>query len=139
MGNNLSQWGKDVKKAMIDKELTIKQVANETGHCVTTVSQLINGRYAKSNYIDIAEKINRVLGTEGLPPRPDTPSEEWCKSVRKALIDRDMSITDMAKDIGFTRDKVSLVLNGHYLDEPVIDAINRKLDINNQAHLSRGA
>lgn len=42
----MTQWDKDVKKAMIDKEYTIKLLAKEVGVCVTTVYTLINGWYA---------------------------------------------------------------------------------------------
>lgn len=127
--SNLSQWGKEVKKAAIDKGLTIKQVAQLTGHSTTVVSSLINGRYAKPNYKKIAEEINDVLGTTGTPPRPAVPSEEWCKTVRKALVDKSMRMNDLATGVGFTRDRVSLVVNGHCYDEPVIEAINKLLGI----------
>lgn len=127
--SNLLQWGKDVKKALIDKGMTVKQVASEAGYCVTTVSSLINGRYAKANYAEIAGKINNVLGTTGLPPRPTVPSEEWCKEVRKALVDRNMRMNQLAENVGFSRDRVSLVVNGHCLDEPVVKGINALLHI----------
>lgn len=132
MSSSLSQWGKDVKKAAIDRGITIKQVANEAGYCVTTVSSLVNGRYAKANYAEIAQKINEVLGTTGLPPRPEVPSEEWCKSVRKAMVDRNMLMNQLAKDTGFSRDRVSLVVNGHCMDGPVVDAINKLLNISKE-------
>lgn len=129
MSSNMTQWGREVKKAKIDKNYTNKQLADEVGVCVTTISSLINGRYAKKDYVEIAKKINAILGIKGLPEKPVTPSDEWCKTVRKTLIDKDMQATDLSEAIGFSKDKVSVVLNGHYLDEPVIRAINKLLDI----------
>ena len=62
-----SQWSKDVRKSLIDKNMTFKQLAEYIGYSVGTVSSVINGRYSNASYQVIAEKINRVLGTEGLP------------------------------------------------------------------------
>lgn len=126
---NLSQWGKEVKKALIENDMTLKQLASECGYCVTTVSALINGRWAKPNYKDVAEKINSILKTKGLPPRPEVPTEDWCKSVKKALIEKNMTMNQLAEDVGFSRDRVSLTVNGHCMDKPVIKNINLLLHI----------
>lgn len=40
-----------------------------------------------------------------------------------------MNISELSKSIGFNRDKVSLVLNGHALDWPVIEKINEQLKV----------
>lgn len=37
---------------------------------------------------------------------------QWCKDCRKELIQRDMSIGDLAKEMGFTREYMTLMLNG---------------------------
>lgn len=129
MSSNMTQWGRDVKKAKIDKEYTNLRLAKEVGVCTTTVSSLINGRYAKKDRIEIAEKINAILGTTGIPEKPQTPSDLWCKTVRKAMIDCDMRAADLAAAIGYSKDKVSMALNGYYLDESVVDAINLQLGI----------
>lgn len=129
MSSNMTQWGRDVKKAKIDKEYTNLLLAKEVGVCTTTISSLINGRYAKKDRLEIAKKINAILGTKGLPEKPPTPSEKWCKTVRKAMIDRDMRAADLAAAIGYSKDKVSMVLNGYYLDEAVVDAITLQLGI----------
>ncbi|MBQ9437651.1 MAG: helix-turn-helix transcriptional regulator [Lachnospiraceae bacterium] len=127
--NNMSKWGKDVKKAAIDKGMTLIEVSREIGVSMTLLSALINGRYAKPNYADIAEKVNGVLGTTGIPPRPTVPSERWCNAVRKAMIDRKMLVKDLALETNFSRDRVSLVINGNAYDEEPIGAINRLLEI----------
>lgn len=129
MSSNMTQWGRDVKKAKIDKDYTNIRLAKEVGVCTTTISSLINGRYAKKDRLEIAKKINAILGTTGFPEKPPTPSEKWCKTVKKAMIDCDMRAADLAAATGFSKDKVSMVLNGYYLDEPVVDAINQRLGI----------
>lgn len=129
MSRYMTQWGRDVKKAKIDTEYTNIRLAKEVGVCTATISSLINGRYAKKDRIEIAKKINAILGTEGLPEKPPTPSEIWCKTVKKAMIDCDMKSADLAAAIGCSKDKVSMVLNGYCLDEPVVEAINLRLGI----------
>ena len=82
MGKETSQWGKDVRKAAIDKDMTLKQLAESIGYSYATVSSVINGRYSNASVQTIAEKINEVLGTKGMPERIDTPSDEWCQCVK---------------------------------------------------------
>ena len=41
------------------------------------------------------------------------PLSEWCVSVKKAMVERDdMSVTELAKEIGYSRAHVSQVING---------------------------
>ena len=41
------------------------------------------------------------------------PLPEWCVSVKKAMVERDdMSVTELAKEIGYSRAHVSHVING---------------------------
>ena len=63
MKQETSQWGKAVKKAVIDHDMTLKQLAEKIGYSNATVSQVVNGRYSNSSYKVIAEKINEVLGS----------------------------------------------------------------------------
>lgn len=134
----LSKWGKEVKKAMIDEEMTLKQLAEKTGYCSTTVSMVINGRYGKKNFTEIVTAINRALSLDELPEKPEMPSEEWLKSVRKAMIDKGINqVNQLAAQVGFNRDRVSLVLNGSY-DKTVIAAINKLLDIPEESGSSDG-
>lgn len=64
MATKSSQWSKDVKKAVIDQDMTIKQLAETIGYSVATVSQVINGRYSKTTCKVIVEKINETLGMQ---------------------------------------------------------------------------
>lgn len=127
--SNLTQWGKEVKKAAIDQDLTLIEVSRKIGISYTLLSALMNGRYAKSNFENLVGRVNEVLGTTGIPPKPTVPSEQWCIAVRKAMLDRKMLVKDLASETGIPVDKVSLVINGNVYDDGAIEAINRLLDI----------
>lgn len=117
MKQETSQWGKAVKKAVIDHDMTLKQLAEKIGYSNATVSQVVNGRYSNSSYKVIAEKINEVLGTEGLPERTETPSDEWCQTVKVELVKQSMTVNELAKQLDVSRDRLSLVINGKMMNE----------------------
>ncbi len=125
----LPQWYGDVKNAMRDKGMSVRQLAEETGYSVSTVSQTINGRYANRNYQAIAGRINSVLGTEGMPERICTSLDEWCKSARIELIRKNMSISQLAESAGVTRDRMSYLLNGRKMDQQLVGTVSRLLGI----------
>lgn len=129
MKKETSQWSKDVRKAVIDNDMTLKQLAERIGYSVATVSSVINGRYSNASYQAIAEKINGVLGTEGLPERIDTPSDEWCQTVKIELVKQKMSVNLLAEKLDVSRDRLSLVINGKMMNEKIVDAVNRLLNI----------
>ena len=133
MKRESSQWSKDVRKAVIDQDLTIKQLAERIGYSIATVSSVINGRYSNASYQAIAEKINEVLGTEGLPERTNTPSDEWCQSVKIELVKQKMSINQLAEKLDVSRDRLSLVINGKMMNLKIVDAINDLLSITTPA------
>lgn len=129
MKKETSQWSKDVRKAVIDNDMTLKQLAERIGYSVATVSSVINGRYSNASYQAIAEKINGVLGTEGLPERIDTPSDEWCQSVKIELVKQKMSVNQLAEKLDVSRDRLSLVINGKTMNREIVDAVNGLLNI----------
>lgn len=129
MKKETSQWSKDVRKAVIDNDTTIKQLAQNIGYSVATVSSVINGRYSNASYQAIAEKINGVLGTKGMPERIDTPSDEWCQSVKIELIKRAMNVNQLAEKLEVSRDRLSLVINGKMMNEKIVDSVNSLLNI----------
>lgn len=129
MKKETSQWSKDVRKAVIDKDMTLKQLAENIGYSVATVSSVINGRYSNASYQTIVEKINKLLGTEGVPERIDTPSDDWCQSVKIELVKRKMSVSQLAEELDISRDRLSLVINGKMMNEKIVDAVNGLLDI----------
>lgn len=130
MKKETSQWSKDVRKAVIDNDMTLKQLAERIGYSVATVSSVINGRYSNASYQTIAEKINGVLGTEGLPERIDTPSDEWCQTVKIELVKQKMSVNQLAEKLDVSRDRLSLVINGKMMNKKIVDAVNSLLRIN---------
>jgi lambda repressor-like predicted transcriptional regulator len=130
MSKNSSQWSKDVKKAAIDQDMTLRQVAENIGYSVAVVSQVINGRYSNASYKQIAEKINAMLGTTGVPERVETPSDEWCQAVKIELVKKNMSVTQLARDVGVSRDRLSLVVNGKMFNEDIIASVDSFLGIN---------
>ena len=129
MRKETSQWSKDVRKAAIDQDMTLKQLAERIGYSFTTVSAVINGRYSNASYQVIAEKINTVLGTKGLPERIDTPTDEWCQSVKIELLKKKMSVNQLAEKLNVSRDRMSLVINGKMMNEEIVSSVNRFLNI----------
>lgn len=123
------EWGKAVKKAAIDQNLTLKQVAEEIGYSNAVVSQVVNGRYSKSSYKHIATKINELLGIEGLPERTDTPSDEWCQAVKIELVKRDMTVSELANRLKVSRDRLSLVVNGKMMNHEIVKGVNSLLGV----------
>lgn len=126
---SLPEWRNEVKKHCIDKDINLQAVSKVVGYSYSTITSLTSGRVVKENYLEIARKINKYLGVQVLPMKPSLPSEEWCVAVRAKLYVTKMSIGQLATETGFSRDRLSLVLNGYTMDEPVIEKINETLKI----------
>lgn len=126
---SLQEWGIEVRKACLDKNVNLHTVSEKIGHSYCVITSLISGRVVKTNYLEIAKKINEYLGVSVLPEKPKLPSSEWCATVRMKLCIQKMSIGQLSEEIGFSRDRLSLVLNGHTMDDPVIEKINEVLKI----------
>lgn len=125
--SNLSQWAKDVKKSLIDRDMTMSDLAIKLGYSPHTVSAVVTGKYPNATGETIVEKINTLLGTEGSPERVST--EEWQESIRIGMIKKHLSVTDLAADIGVTRDKLSQIINGRQMDEDVVAKVVERLEI----------
>lgn len=139
--SNLSQWSEDVKKALkqnkqmkkqsegtkADLITTEVQLAEAVGCSKSTISSIISGRFANSTISAFSEKINKALGTSGAPERTDTSPLQWRAEVKDAMNHKNdnhgMTIKSLAEEIGTTRDKISLVINGKQWDEKVIAKI----------------
>lgn len=126
---NLLEWSIEVKKSCIEKDVNLQTVSEKIGHCYSAVTSLVSGRVIKQNYLEIARKINEYLGINVLPKKPLLPSSEWCAAVRAKLYMQKMSIGQLATETGYSRDRISLVLNGHTMDDPVIEKIMEVLNI----------
>ena len=57
----------------------------------------------------------------------------WCKEVKHELIERDMSINELASEIGRTREYTSAIVNGRMYSEPAVKAICDVLNISEEA------
>lgn len=55
----------------------------------------------------------------------------WCKEVKIALIKRDMTVGELAEQIGLTREYTSAIVNGRIYAEPAVNAISDVLNIAN--------
>ena len=53
----------------------------------------------------------------------------WCKQVKCELINRDMSIAELADIVGITRQYASEIVNGRRYSEPAVKAISDVLNI----------
>ena len=53
----------------------------------------------------------------------------WCKDVKKALIDKDMTVTDLAFEMKISREYVSGVINGRVIAPEIAARIGEYLGI----------
>lgn len=53
----------------------------------------------------------------------------WSKAVKKALIDKDMNVTELSEDLGFAREYVSRVVNGTVYAPEIADRISKHLGV----------
>lgn len=53
----------------------------------------------------------------------------WCKRVKIRLIEKDITISQLATAIGVTRQYASAIINGRVIAEPVIKKISDYLEI----------
>lgn len=57
----------------------------------------------------------------------------WCKKAKIELIKRDMTVAELAKQIGKSREYTSAVVNGRIYSKPMIKAISDVLNITETA------
>lgn len=57
----------------------------------------------------------------------------WCKEVKKIMIDRDMTVSELAEGIGKTREYTSAIINGRVYSEPTVKEISDYLNIEESA------
>ncbi len=53
----------------------------------------------------------------------------WCKNAKIALIQKDLSINDVARALGMNRSYVSTILNGRVYSPPAVKRISDYLGI----------
>ena len=53
----------------------------------------------------------------------------WCKEVKKAMIDRDMSIADLAAELNLSSAYITRIINGTFIIPETKKRISKYLDI----------
>ena len=56
----------------------------------------------------------------------------WCKEVKKAMIDRDMSIADLAAELNISSAYVTRIINGTFIIPETKKRISKYLDISSE-------
>lgn len=56
----------------------------------------------------------------------------WCKEVKKAMIDRDMSIADLAAELNLSSAYVTRIINGTFIIPETKQRISKYLDISSE-------
>ena len=56
----------------------------------------------------------------------------WCKEVKKAMIDRDMSIADLAAELNLSSAYVTRIVNGTFIIPETKKRISKYLDISSE-------
>lgn len=57
----------------------------------------------------------------------------WCKQAKIRLIELDMTVAELARKVGLTREYTSAIVNGRMYSEPAIKAISDVLNITESA------
>ena len=57
----------------------------------------------------------------------------WCKQAKHALIDKDMTVAELAEKVGLTREYTSAIVNGRSYSEAAVKAISDVLNIHETA------
>ena len=107
----MSEWTKEVEKALIDREMSHKDLGEVVGLHPAYLAGIISGRIISRA---ARGRINGALGLEGFPayvPVANEKTSEWEKTVRKAVIDRDMSYEQLASTIGLSRTYMAGVIS----------------------------
>ena len=56
----------------------------------------------------------------------------WCKEVKKAMIDRDMSIADLAAELNLSSAYITRIINGTFIIPETKKRISKYLDISTE-------
>lgn len=59
----------------------------------------------------------------------------WCKAVKKAMIDENMDVKDLASGVNFTREYTSSVINGRVISDTARRVISDFLNVPNDDSL----
>ena len=59
-------------------------------------------------------------------------ASDWCYRAKKAMSDKEISVTELSNAVQRCRSNVSSVINGSRVSKPLIDAISNYLGISNE-------
>lgn len=93
MQGNITDWGKEVKKGLIERGWSINDLAERIGKSRTRVSGVVNGRIYSDS---IASAISDLLNIEKASASMKEATRDWCMDARKAMIDLDMNTGELA-------------------------------------------
>ena len=97
MQGNITDWGKEVKKGLIERGWSINDLAERIGKSRTRVSGVVNGRIYSDS---IASAISDLLNIEKASASMKEATRDWCMDARKAMIDLDMNTGELAENPG---------------------------------------
>lgn len=95
MQGNITDWGKEVKKGLIERDWSINDLAERIGKSRTRVSGVVNGRIYSDS---IASAISDLLNIEKASASMKEATRDWCMDARKAMIDLDMNTAELAEN-----------------------------------------
>ena len=107
----MPDWCVAVKKAMIDHDdMTVTELAKETGFSRSHISQVVNGVLVPSENVQGA--IEKCLNISGVAYRSKPTSQVYQKGRREKMAIESQNIYKNArKSAGFTQEKASQLLN----------------------------
>lgn len=126
MGRKLSQWCKKVKIALIEKDIYhISILADDIGLSRGHVSAVVNGRAYSQNTVKLIDDYLQSADIKKCSKK----LSPWCKKTKIALIKKDMSITELADELGMSRGHVSAVINGRAYSQNTVKLISDYFNI----------
>ncbi|UVY49671.1 MAG: antitoxin component [Bacteriophage sp.] len=126
MQGNITDWGKEVKKGLIERGWSINDLAERIGKSRTRVSGVVNGRIYSDS---IASAISDLLNIEKASASMKEATRDWCMDVRKAMIDLDMNTGELAEKTGYSTQYLNAIICGRCYSPPVMKVINGALGI----------
>lgn len=92
----ITEYGKKISKLAIEKGVTLKELAEAAGVSASEVSYMVKGKRKSPN---TQEKLMRTI--ENMSDNCTICDYE--KTIRFKLIDADMSVSQLAKQLGISR------------------------------------
>lgn len=100
-----TEFGKEVLKALIEKNITMKDISDALGVSQTEISYIVNGKRKSKEMCDrVREYIDSLDDNCGI--------DEFEKNIRLKLIDADMKVSDVAKELNVSRAATYAALTG---------------------------